>query len=300
MDSVDQNVNIKHKNSVFSTLFGNPETLRELYSAIEGVDISPDVVISINTLSDVLYMKQINDLSFTIDDRIVVLTEHQSTLNNNVPVRLLMYIARVYEKILDREKLYRKKLVKIPTPEFFVLYNGDEDFPDHKELRLSSAFKNTEGFKAIRNNNFPLELVLQVYNINHGRNPDILAKSKTLDSYSIFIGKIKEYKKEFTLEKSVKAAIKYCIENGILVQFLRSHGSEVINMLTDDITIEEIAAIRYNEGREDGWEDGLEKGREERNKIIAMNLLTEGSSFDFVQKITGLDIETIQGLLSST
>ena len=34
-------------------------------------------------------------------------------------------------------------------------------------------------------------------------------------------------------------------------------------MLTDDITIEEIAAIRYNEGREDGWEGGLEKGREE-------------------------------------
>ena len=300
MDSNDSNANRKHKDSVFSKLFGNPEALRELYSAIEGVDVPPDAVIGINTLTDVLFMKQINDLSFTIDDRIVVLVEHQSTINNNVPVRLLMYIARVYEKILDREKLYQKKLVKIPTPEFFVLYNGDEDFPDHKELRLSSAFKNVEGLKASMNADFPLELVVQVYNINHGRNPDILAKSKTLDSYSIFIGKIKEYKKEFPLDKSVKAAIKYCIENEILVQFLKNNSSEVINMLTDDITIEEIAAIRYNEGREEGWEGGLERGRDEEKAIIAMNLLAEGSTLEFVQKITGLDLETIQSLSHSS
>jgi len=136
-------------------------------------------------------MQQINDLSFTIDDRVVILMEHQSTINNNVPVRLLMYIARVYEKILDREKLYQKKLVKIPAPEFIVLYNGNDPFPDHKELRLSAAFKNPE------NGCFPLELVVQVYNINHGRNTQILARSKTLDSYSIFMWKIREYNKEF-------------------------------------------------------------------------------------------------------
>ena len=298
MDATDQNVNKKHKNSVFSKLFGNPEALRELYSAIEGVDVPPDAVIAINTLSDVLFMKQINDLSFTIDDRIVVLVEHQSTINNNVPVRLLMYIARVYEKILDREKLYQKKLVKIPAPEFFVLYNGDEEFPDHKELRLSTAFKNIEGLKLSGNSCLPLELAVQVYNINRGRNPDMLAKSKTLDSYSIFMGKIKEYKQELTLDKSVKAAIKYCIENNVLVQFLKNHASEIINMLTDELSIEEIAAIRYNEGREDGWEGGLEKGREEGCKIIAMNLLAEGSTPEFIQKITGLDLDTIQSLSS--
>ena len=147
MNSNKLNVNRKHKNSVFSILFGNPETLREVYSAIEGIDIPASAIIDINTLSDVLYMQQINDLSFTIDDRIVVLIEHQSTINDNVSIRLLMYIARIYEKILDREKLYQKKLVKIPTPEFFVLYNGNEPYPDHKELRLSTAFKNMEELK---------------------------------------------------------------------------------------------------------------------------------------------------------
>ena len=78
MNSNNPNVNKKHKSSVFSTLFGNPEALREVYSAIGGVDIPADAVISINTLSDVLYMRQINDLSFTIDDRVVILVEHAS------------------------------------------------------------------------------------------------------------------------------------------------------------------------------------------------------------------------------
>jgi len=86
---MDSNVNKKHKSSVFSTLFSEPETLREVYSAIEGIDIPKDAIIDINTLSDAIYMKQINDISFTINNRLVVLIEHQSTINFNVPVRLL-------------------------------------------------------------------------------------------------------------------------------------------------------------------------------------------------------------------
>jgi len=103
-------VNKKHKSSVFSTLFSSPDTLRELYSAIKDVDVPENAIIDINTLSDALFMGQINDVSFTIDNRIVILVEHQSTINNNVPTRLLMYIGRVYEKIIDREKLYQKNI----------------------------------------------------------------------------------------------------------------------------------------------------------------------------------------------
>jgi len=264
---METNTNREHKNSVFSKLFGTPEILRELYSALGGVDVPADAIVDINTLSEVLYMEQINDLSFTIDDKIIVLIEHQSTINDNVPIRLLMYIARVYEKILDCENLYQKKLVKIPTPQFFVLYNGKEDYPDHKELRLSAAFKNVEGFTLLGTDGLPLELVVQVYNINHGRNPEILAKSETLGSYSVFMGKVDEYKKELPLDKAIKAAVKYCIENDILKQFLREHASEVINMLTDNITVEQFVAIRCREAREDALEEGRGAGRkEEREK----------------------------------
>ena len=42
--------NTRHKNSVFSLLFSDPDILRELYSAIRGVDLPPDTRIDINTL----------------------------------------------------------------------------------------------------------------------------------------------------------------------------------------------------------------------------------------------------------
>jgi len=96
------NISKTHKASVFSKLFSDPEILKELYSAIEGIDMPMDTIISINTLTDVLFMHQINDVSFTINDQIIVLIEHQSTINNNIPVRMLMYIGRIYEKIIEK------------------------------------------------------------------------------------------------------------------------------------------------------------------------------------------------------
>jgi len=285
---MDSNVNKKHKSSVFSTLFSEPETLREVYSAIEGIDIPMDAIIDINTLSDAIYMNQINDISFTIDNRLVVLIEHQSTINFNVPVRLLMYVGRVYEQILDRKKLYQKNLIKIPMPEFIVLYNGRETHPDYMELRLSTAFEKTEDLKRKNNESYPLELIVKIYNINHGCNKQILDKSKTLDDYSFFISKIWEYNKKLTLDKSMKAAIKYCIENNILKDFLKRHGSEVENMLFAEISTEEYGEIRYNEGRE--------VERDERNREIAKNALAEGLTPEFVQKITGLPIDEIKKL----
>jgi len=293
---MNSNVNRKHKNSVFSVLFSTPEILRELYSAIEGIDIPQDAIVNINTLSDALYMNQINDLSFTIDDRIVVLAEHQSTLNENVPVRLLMYIGRVYENIVNREKLYQKKLEKIPTPEFIVLYNGKKPCPDFQELRLSTAFKDICGLKLSEDGVLPLELVVQVYNINHGHNKEILGRSKNLTGYSILIGKINEYSENLPIEEAVTNAVKYCLEYGILTEFLKRHGSEVVNMLFEEITIEEIAEIRAREAAEEARTEGLSQGLDEAYRNVARNSLSEGVPIEIIQKITGLDMETIQSL----
>ncbi|MDR0842385.1 MAG: Rpn family recombination-promoting nuclease/putative transposase, partial [Acidobacteriota bacterium] len=132
--------NLQYKDSVFSWLFSDPDILRELYAALEGVALPDDAPITINTLDNVLYMDRINDISFEIGDRVVVLIEHQSTLNPNMPLRLLMYIARLYEKIIDRKKMYTSSLTRLPTPEFIVLYNGKAPYPDEKVLRLSNAF----------------------------------------------------------------------------------------------------------------------------------------------------------------
>jgi len=286
--TMDMNINRNHKDSVFSALFSDPEILRELYSAIEGVDIPPDAIININTLSEALFMRRINDVSFTIDNKIVVLIEHQSIINENIPLRILMYIARVYEKIIEKKNIYHRKLLKIPTPCFIVLYNGKEEFPDHQELRLSTAFKDT----ANENQSTPLELIVQVYNINQGRNPEMMKRSENLNGYSIFMMKIKDYNKYLSLDESVKSAVKYCIEHDVLKDFLEKIGAEVINMLFYDFSVEEIAEIRGDER----YEEGQEQGQEQASLRIARNLFSEGSTPEFIQKITGLDPKIIKSL----
>jgi len=130
--------NDKHKNSMFSLLFSDPSVLRELYSAIEGVELPPDVPIDVNTLSNALFMSQINDVSFSVGGRLIVLIEHQSTINQNMPLRLLMYAARLYEKIVDRMKLYQTTLEKIPEPVFIVLYNGKAPYPERASFPTRS------------------------------------------------------------------------------------------------------------------------------------------------------------------
>ena len=92
------NVNARYKDSVFSLLFSDPDLLRELYCALDDVSLPPDVPVTFNTLENVLFMELINDISFEIGGKLVVLIEHQSSINANMPLRLLMYIARVYEK----------------------------------------------------------------------------------------------------------------------------------------------------------------------------------------------------------
>ena len=48
--------------------------------------------------------------------------------------------------------------------------------------------------------------------------------------------------------------------------------------------------------REEGVEEGLEKGQELSLERVARNALAEGATPEFVQKITGLDLEAIKQL----
>jgi predicted transposase/invertase (TIGR01784 family) len=235
-------------------------------------------------------MDQINDVSFTIDNRLVVLIEHQSSINANIPLRFLEYAGRVYEKIIDPKKKYQEKLEKIPKPEFIVLYNGKDKYPDYAELKLSDSFKDTEGLKS-GGEKLPLELIVQVYNINHGRNSEMLKKSETLDGYSKLIDKIREFESEKKpLEEALPSAVKYCIDNHILEDFLRKHGSEVINMLTGEWNWDTAKEVWQREA----WEGGIEKGMVQEKQIIAKNLLAKGSTPEFVHEITGLSLEVIE------
>jgi hypothetical protein len=188
-------------------------------------------------------------------------------------------------------KIFQINHIFLPKPEFIVLYNGEKRQPDYKKLKLSDAFKDIEGLKVSGIDKIPLELFVHVYNVNHGHNTEILKKSETLDEYSMFIDKIREYQKKIkTLEKAFKSAIKYCIENNILKDYLEANASEVLNMLLGEWDKEEYIEVMCEEAREEGLEEGMEKEKQ----IIAKNLLAKGSTPEFVCEITGLSLEQIE------
>jgi len=259
--------NRNHKSSVFTMLFSDPPAALELYNAVTGQNYPPDTKIEIVTLSNALFKGQLNDVAFVVDDRLIVLMEHQSTINNNIPLRMLMYLGREYERITKGKDLYREKLIKIPAPEFIVLYNGKDEFPDFKELRLSDSFKT----KSKGN----LELVASVYNINKGRNAEIASKSPVLNGYNELIAEINKNRKTMEPSEAIEAAIKSCVERNILVYFLENHASEILNMLFTEWNMDEALAVRYEEGIDDGIDIGVGKGREERDNEI-LGLIKKG------------------------
>jgi DNA-directed RNA polymerase specialized sigma24 family protein len=160
-----------------------------------------------------------------------------------------------------------------------------------------------------------VELTAKIYNINEGRNPEILRRSETLDGYSAFVAKEREYEAELSgggrrvlteneLRTAMTQAIQWCIAHNKIKRFLESNSSEVLNMLITEWNWDKYVEVREREaveaglivGRREGREEGLMKGREKRNEEIARSALMEGLPVETIRKITGLDTDTIQRL----
>jgi hypothetical protein len=275
-------LNIQYKDSMFTWHFSNAAVLRESYNAVYGTSYGPETPVEINTLSNVLFKNRKNDISFIIDQRLIILLEHQSTINPNMPLRFLIYIARLYEAIIDDEALYRTKLLKVPFPEFIVFYNGPAYMPEKMTLRLSDAFM------AVTGKQISLELEVTVYNINAGCNEQLAAGSVTLRDYMTFVAQVREYQKTFPLTEAVQAAIDYCIERKVLADFLKKHGAEVRNMLVTEYNVD--TALRV--AKEEGWEEGIQIGEargEARGEKKVLELLAQGCSIDQIKQRLGLD-----------
>ena len=282
--------NRKYKNSVFKALFHDEAAAIELYNALTGSRFTIDDGFCFTTLDDALFMERLNDISFTIGGKLIVLIEHQSTINENMPLRALIYIARLYEKIIDNSAIYRENLFTIPTPEFYVLYNGAKDYPDEATLKLSDAFRRAD-IPGVERLPFPaLELAVRVLNVNRGHNEKILEKCEVLRGYAVFIGQVREYQQAGqALEDAINAAIDYCVASGILVEYLKNNGSEVRNMLFTEFNLEDAKQV----WREEAFEEGIEVGKLEDARAMFM----EGFDLETISRVTKLPMELLEETL---
>jgi hypothetical protein len=144
-DLMEDKANREYKDSVFVALCEDKKRLIEIYNAVSNKNYPQDASVKIVTLKDVLFLGRRNDVSFLMEDKLVVLLEHQSTVCENMPVRLLIYLSDIYEKLLSanekvKRAVYGSTRLKIPKPELYVIYNGKANFPERRDLKLSDAF----------------------------------------------------------------------------------------------------------------------------------------------------------------
>ena len=207
-------INPRHKDRLFCTMYGTDKYKHyalELYNAINGTHYTRPSELEIITLEDAVYIKMKNDVAYLVSDTIAIY-EHQSTVNQNMPLRGFMYLG----------------------------------------VRLSDAFINPTD-----NNEF--EFTATVYNINLGKNKELLDSCESLKGYSYFVEQVRINSLRMPLEQAVDEAVKDCIESDILRDVLSEERSAVmLEMLT---TFDEKA---YEEGlREEGFEKGRAEGRAE-------------------------------------
>ncbi len=230
-----------------------------------------------------------------INGKLIVLVEHQSTINENMPLRFLDYVVRLYEKIVPQKSRYKKKLVSIPTPEFYVFYNGTEPYPDIKTLRLSDAF-------IIKQKRHQLDLTVDVYNIAdpHPEKPlTLLDKCAILKPYCEFVETVRRFK-ENDSANPITEAISYCIKNDILSEYLKRKSTEVNNLLIANYDFEIDKKVYAEEAAEiaaeKAYAEGKLEGKLEEKKENALNMLEDGLPIEKVAKYCGLSVEQIKAL----
>ena len=278
-----------YRDSLFRKYFEHPDKLAALHELLTGIPTAEQNV-EIKTLKSVLFNRLKNDISFKVDDRFIVLFEHQSTINPNMPARMLLYSAMLYRKMLSKESIYSKKLIPLPAPEFYVLYNGKDPWKDNSKLYLSSAFAE---------NQHNLELVVTVRNIRYNKDNELLQKYKPLHDYSFFVYDVeKRVASGDSLANAIRSATDYCINHNIMRDYLSANYEEVFEMMSLRWNEKDAKKYWQKEAREEGHAAGLVEGRAQGLSQGHAQGLSQGLSQGLVKGRMSATIAFIKNLIS--
>ena len=266
-----------YKDTLFRMIFREPRALLSLYNAVNGTDYRNPEELHVVTLENAIYMNVKNDLAFIVDCR-MSLYEQQSTVNPNLPLRDLIYVAKEYQGMVSNRSLYSSQLVRLPTPYFVVFYNGTMDQPERMEMKLSDSFQMQVEEPA-------LELKVVQLNVRVGHNLNLMKKCPLLAQYAEYVGRVQKYALKMPLDNAVERAVSECVREGILSDFLRRNRAEAIA----------VSIFEYDEEKELALfrEAEREEGREEALIALVCRKLRKGKSVETIAEELEEDIEKI-------
>ena len=188
------------------------------------------------------------------------------------------------QQIQNPRDRYLRKLKQIPSPEFYVFYNGEEKYPIQAELRLSDAF-------TVKSAKPCLELLVKVLNINYNKDNKLLETCKPLEEYTQFVEAVRRHIR-LDAENGFKNAIKECIQNDILKDYLERKSREVMNMLIAEYDYDTDIAVQREEEREIAFADGAYQTKLETAKLM------RGHNYPIAEicEMTGLSQKEVEAL----
>jgi len=285
----DVNATEKYKDRLFCYIFGSEEHKDwslSLYNAVNGTSYSEPDMISIETLTQVLYMGMHDDVALMLMDELN-LYEHQATFNPNLPLRMLQYIANIFEVLitLQKKNKYGSKLILLPVPKLFSFYNGTTDKPEEMVLNLSDSFPEDKRAES------DIQVRVRMININPGKNPDLVKKCRPLEEYIWTVAAIRENRKQMNIEESIDKALNDMPKDFEIRPFLMANRVGVKKMLLTEYNEAETMALFKEEGREEGLKEGIEIGIEKG--------IEEGIEKGVQKGITKATLENIQNLMET-
>lgn len=237
-------------------------------------------------------MSMKNDLAFVLDCRLM-LYEHQSIPNPNMPLRDLFYVSKEYEKIVISASLYSRKKIVIPAPHFVVFYNGVEQQEERKIMKLSDLYQVAEEEPM-------LELQVEMLNINDGKNEELKESCRTLKEYMQYVKRVRDYiyKKKLTLNEAVEKAVTEWIKEGIMAKFLTENRAEVVAMSIFEFDAEKewkkFGKAEYQYGVEVGTERGIEIGTQKHLLQMVCKKLRKGKDVNTIAEELEEDMAVIR------
>ena len=202
-----------------------------------------------------------NDMGFTVGDVTILLFEEQAKWSRYITVRSLMYLGESYNRYLHNtnQDFYGDKPVKLPRPEFYMLYTGDAEHTE-EEMSLADVYWNGD--------NSTLDLKVKVL---YGDDQHTI-----LSQYVQFTQIYKQKTRELGRNKeAVLATLKECKEKDILKNYFEKHEAEVIGIMM---------ALYDKDSYMKLFEKRKEKEGEERFARLIAKLISLGRSSE-IEKV---------------
>jgi hypothetical protein len=105
-----------------------------------------------------------------------------------------------------------------------------------------------------------------MYNLNKGKNDSLLHRCKPLSDYMALVNYIRDNQKSgMPAKQAIDAAVKRCIKENILRDFLKKHRAEVVDVClteyNEEVFVNGIREDGRAEGRADSIRTLLRKGK---------------------------------------